>query len=83
MSYKMTKQGTTNEFICEFTDDLQNIPKDEVNFGSLAIVMENAQIYMANSKKRWNIFGLNVENEDKFPTLEPVSEQEAYPNGSY
>ena len=58
MSYKMTKQGTTNEFICEFTDDLQNIPKDEVNFGSLAIVMENGQIYMANSKKQWIVFGL-------------------------
>ena len=63
MSYKMTEQGTTNTFICEYADDLQNIPKDQINFGSAAIIMETAQIYMANSKKQWVVFGL-TSNQD-------------------
>ena len=57
MSYKMIEQGATNTFICDLTDDLQNIPKDQINFGSAAIIIENAQIYMANSKKQWVPFG--------------------------
>lgn len=63
MSYKMTKQGTTNEFICEFANDLENIPKDQINFGTAAIIMENAQIYMANSKKEWVPFGAALTEE--------------------
>ena len=58
MAYKMTKQGTTNEFFCETVDDLANIPKDEVNFGAAAVIIETAQIYIANSKKEWVSFGL-------------------------
>ena len=53
MAYKMTKQGTTNEFICEVADDLNNIPKDQVNFGSMAVVIEGGEIFIANSKKQW------------------------------
>ena len=63
MAYKMTKQGTTNEFICETANDLTNIPKDQINFGAAAIIMENAQIYMANSKKQWVPFGVALEEE--------------------
>ena len=58
MAYKMTKQGTTNEFICETADDLTAIPKNQVNFGSLAIVIDGGQIFIANSKKEWINFGL-------------------------
>ena len=63
MSYKMIRQGTTNEFICESVDDLTNIPRDEINFGSMAVIMEGAQIYMANSKKQWVSFGLTSDEE--------------------
>ena len=63
MSYKMTEQGTTNTFICEVADDLQNIPKDQINFGSAAIIIETAQIYMANSKREWVPFGLSCIEE--------------------
>jgi hypothetical protein len=51
MAYKMTEQGTTNLFYCETSDDLPKIPKSEINFGSAAIIIETAQIYIANSKK--------------------------------
>lgn len=61
MSYKMTKQGTTNEFFCETADDLAKIPKDEINFGSAAVIIETAQIYIANSKKQWVAFGASLE----------------------
>ena len=64
MAYKMTKQGTTNEFLCETADDLENIPKDQINFGSAAIIIENALIYMANSKKQWVPFGAFLEEGD-------------------
>ena len=63
MSYKMIRQGTTNEFICESADDLTNIPKDEINLGSMAVIIEGAQIYMANSKKQWVSFGLTSDEE--------------------
>ena len=63
MAYKMTEQGTTNTFICETADDLENIPKEQINFGSAAIIMETAQIYMANSKKQWAPFGASLDEE--------------------
>ena len=63
MAYKMTKQGTTNEFYCEYADDLENIPKDQINFGAAAVIIETAQIYIANSKKQWVLFGASL-NQD-------------------
>lgn len=64
MAYKMTEQGTTNVFYCETTDDLPNIPKSDINFGSAAIIIETAQIYIANSKKQWVPFGASLEEGD-------------------
>lgn len=76
MAYKITKQGTTNEFICEFTSDLQKIPKDEINFGSVAIIMENTQVYMANSKKQWvSLIGSGAENSSSGGATSPVADQ--------
>ena len=63
MAYKMTKQGTVNEFVCETADDVQSIPKDQINFGSMAIVIETGQIFIANSKKVWSSFGLALDEE--------------------
>lgn len=43
------------EHICESVEDLDTIPKDQINFGSIAIVLEETAVsfYMANSKKKW------------------------------
>lgn len=60
MAYKMTEQGTTNVFYCETADDLPNISKSEINFGSAAIIIDTAQIYIANSKKEWVPFGASL-----------------------
>lgn len=60
MAYKMTEQGTTNVFYCETADDLQNISKSEINFGSAAIIIDTAQIYIANSKREWVPFGASL-----------------------
>lgn len=58
MAYKMTKRGaldneTTNEFFCDTTDDLANIPSSDVNLGSIAVVLDGMQVFIANSKKQW------------------------------
>ena len=60
MAYKMTEQGTTNVFYCETADDLPNISKSEINFGSAAIIIDTAQIYIANSKREWVPFGASL-----------------------
>lgn len=60
MAYKMTKRGsldneTTNEFICETTDDLTNIPSKDINLGTIALVLKPAiQFFIADSSKEWH-----------------------------
>ncbi len=56
--YKMTKRGsldneTTNEFFCDTQADLTAIPASQINLGSIAIIVENMEVYIANSKKQW------------------------------
>ena len=60
MAHIMTKRGqmdniTTNEFICDTTEDLQNIDPKDISLGSIAIILHNSgiEVYMANSKKQW------------------------------
>lgn len=59
MAYKMTKRGSmdnevTNEFICETSDDLANIPPKDINLGTVAIVLKPAmQVFIADSQKMW------------------------------
>ena len=58
MAYAMTKHGSldnqiANEFICDTADDLQNIDKKLVTLGSVALVLENMEAYIANSNKQW------------------------------
>ena len=51
----MTKRGSmdnevTNEFICETSDDLANIPPKDINLGTVAIVLKPAiQVFIADS----------------------------------
>jgi len=58
MAYKMTKKGsldneTTNEFFCDTVDDLANIPSNQINLGSVAVVLDPMQIFIAKSNKEW------------------------------
>lgn len=58
MAYKMTKSGSldnevTNEFFCDTADDLANIPSSLVNLGSVAVVLDGMEVYIANSNKEW------------------------------
>lgn len=58
MAYKMTKSGSldneiTNEFFCDTAADLANIPSNLINLGSVAIVLDGMEIYIANSNKQW------------------------------
>lgn len=58
MAYKMTKRGsidneTTNEFFCDTATDLANIPASLVNLGSVAVVLDGMEVYIANSSKQW------------------------------
>ena len=58
MAYKMTKRGsmdneTTNEFFCDTTEDLNKIPTSDINLGSVAVVVDGMEIFIANSKKEW------------------------------
>lgn len=62
MAYKMTKVGsldneTSNEFFCDTEADLNNIPMNLINLGSVAVVIDGMEIYIANSKKEWVNFG--------------------------
>jgi len=58
MAYKMTKRGsldneTTNEFFCDTASDLTNIPASEINLGSVAVVVDGMEVFIANSNKQW------------------------------
>ena len=58
MSYKMSKRGSldneiTNEFFCDTATDLNNIPSNQINLGSVAVVVDGMEIYIANSNKEW------------------------------
>ena len=54
----MTKRGSmdnevTNEFFCDTTDDLANIPNKDINLGTVAVVLDGMQVFIANSNKEW------------------------------
>ena len=58
MPYKMTKRGSldnevTHEFFCDAAEDLANIPASEINLGSVAVVVDPFEMFIANSNKEW------------------------------
>lgn len=58
MSYKMTKRGSmdneiTNEFMCDTPEDLQAIPTSQINLGSVAVVIDPFEMFIAKSDKTW------------------------------
>ena len=70
MAYKMTKSGSldnevTNEFFCDTADDLANIPSSLVNLGSVAVVLDGMEVYIANSNKEWLSMTPAAEEEEE------------------
>lgn len=58
MAYKMSKRGSldneiTNEFFCDSTEDLAAIPASQINLGSVAVVVDPFEMFIANSNKEW------------------------------
>lgn len=57
----MTKRGNadnvaTYEHMCDTRADLQNIPSEYINLGSVAVVLQGEddfEVYMASSTKQW------------------------------
>ena len=69
MAYKMTKRGSldneiTNEFFCDTVTDLNAIPSEDINLGSVAVVLEGMEIYIANSNKEWCSMTPTTEEEE-------------------
>ena len=58
MAYVMTKRGqmdnqVANEFMCDTTADLSRIDASEITFGSVAVILDTMEVFIANSKKEW------------------------------
>lgn len=58
MAYVMTKRGqmdnqVANEFMCDTAADLNKIDSSEITFGSVAVILDTMEVFIANSKKEW------------------------------
>ena len=70
MAYKMTKRGSldnevTNEFFCDTAEDLAKIPSNYVTLGSVAVVLDGFQIFIANSQRQWQSMTPITEDEEE------------------
>ena len=58
MAYAMTKRGSldnqvANEFMCDTAADLTKIDPTDITLGSIALVIDTMEIFIANSNKQW------------------------------
>lgn len=58
MSYKLAQSGSldneiTNVFYCDEPEDLEKIPAAKINLGSVAVVIDPFDMYIAKSNKQW------------------------------
>lgn len=58
--YYLSREGnlvnhSTNNFMCDTVEDLQNIPKKDIFLGATAVVLEGdiLKLFIANSDKEW------------------------------
>ena len=70
MPYKLAQRGSldnehTNVFYCDEPVDLQKIPKADINLGSVAVVVDPFDMYIANSKKEWLSLTSSSDEEEK------------------
>lgn len=45
----------TFQHICDDISDLENIPRNQINFGSLAYIVNTGELFIANSKLEWQV----------------------------
>lgn len=72
---KMTRRGNidniaTFEHICDSYEDLNSIPEEEINLGSIAIVLVgesgSLDVFMADSQKQWHsLLGADSSDEEE------------------
>ena len=70
MAYKMTKRGSldneiTNEFFCDSGEDLENIPASMINLGSVAVVVDPFEMFIANSEGEWKSLTPTSDEEEE------------------
>ena len=70
MSYKLAQRGsldneTTNVFYCDGPEDLEKIPKADINLGSVAVIIDPFDMQIANSKKQWKSLASSDEEEQE------------------
>ena len=70
MAYTMKKHGNldnqvANEFMCDTTADLQNIAPEDITFGSVALIIDTTEIFIANSQKEWKSMTPSTEEEEE------------------
>lgn len=59
--FYLTKYGdestnrATYEYVCDSIEDLEKIPKNKINLGSIVVLVEEAglRVFMANGNKEW------------------------------
>lgn len=59
MAYLIKQGGKADynykEFVCDTTEELANIAKQNVCPGSIAYIIETGDIYILNQKKEWEV----------------------------
>ena len=58
MAHKLAQRGSldneyTNVFYCDTIEDLNAIEQSEINLGSVAVVIEPFEMFIAKSNKTW------------------------------
>ena len=74
MAHKMTRRGSldnmiTYEHYCDAIADLNKIDPNEINLGTIALVVEGAsgglEVYMAKSDKSWKLIYGGISNDEE------------------
>lgn len=68
MATVMTKRGSqdnviTYEFMCDEAEDLNAIDQQYITMGSVAVIINGFEVYIANSKKEWVGFNTTLEQD--------------------
>ena len=43
------------QHLCDTPEDLQNIPQNQIHFGTLAYIISTGELYIANSDNEWQV----------------------------
>ena len=43
------------QHLCDTIEDLNNIPRNQINFGTLAYIISTGELYIADSDKNWKV----------------------------